>query len=147
MNKELARRVIVQVLAFPEDHAQGIWVADETGAPFRYNGTEICPSKACLAGWAIFLDGGADAIKKHINETIDVTYFRDYDDRWCAAAAKCLGIDVGKSHSNWSNEYEKLRELFLNMNEDKAINAFIKLFGLNYEECALEAKKIREETA
>jgi hypothetical protein len=143
MNKKLARKVVVHVLAYPEQINQEHWIDGNSDINYCSNNvTDICPTTACLAGWTIYLHGGTAAMGKHVIDTSTMFNMHTYNDAWCKAAAKCLDIIPDY---NRTNEYRDLRKIFFDCDNKQAVNKFAALFGLDMEECILDAKKLCEE--
>jgi hypothetical protein len=135
VNTELARTVVVHALAYPEQHDQSYWVDNNYNIAIRYADTLACPTTACLPGWTVWF--GANPSVLHRLVVNDYMY-----DRWVSTAARILGI------MPTSFEYCQLNSIFINTRNDQwAIKKFAKLFNLDMEECILEAKKLREDTA
>lgn len=149
MNTELARKVVVHALAYPEQHNQMKWVDDgEDGQRFMEGTTgDVCPSSACLAGWTIYLDGGIEALREHLVKSSLLFTSASYDMAWCETAAKCLDIDTMHLAPSGlgvrSYGYRKLRSVFLDTDNGQAIEDFAKFFEINMEECILDAKKLQ----
>lgn len=134
MNTELARKVVVHALAYPEQHDQSFWVDDHYSTADRYADTLTCPTTACLAGWTVWFSAHPSVLHHLIVDN-------NIADRWVRTAAWYLDVDTRV-------EYSILCGIFINTrNNQLAVEKFAELFGLDMEECILEAKKLREDAA
>jgi hypothetical protein len=110
LNVELAERVILHVLTYPEQHEQG-----------RYFQDTPCGTTACLAGRTVLLGGSVE----QINECI----YSVYESDWATTALALLDPNHLRRVAIEDRFFEYA---------DKAIENFCHVFGLDLE--ALQEK-------
>lgn len=96
LNKELAQRVLDQVLFHPELHDQNTWAESIPErlrtAPITAALLEECGTRACIAGWTCILDEGTEV-------QIDEGGYPYLEDKTFAEhATELLGLTTQQAH-------------------------------------------------
>lgn len=137
--KDLAQVILDQVTKHPERHHQGSWVSDPQ-LPWKENPVvSHCGTVACLAGWAVLLNGTTDGTMSAyaMRDSVAVQLGLDASTAtWETVALKLLFPDYDPR--NWTLDqygtdspvYKVSSAFYITGSEGEAIERFADAFDL-----------------
>lgn len=133
---DLAERVLLHVLAHPQQHVQESWVDEWFHDSARGEADSVCLTSACLAGWTVMLGSGQQAVVDLVRADRE-SFDTGSDSVWVQAAARLLGVPTSSAAGP---ALDKLMWILHTIDEGVALKEFADYFGLDLEALSQRAQ-------